>query len=347
VPRLKNWALSIGNSYGKIDFEGDFKKLGDIQLFYDSALSLLRDVQLTRRFYVFLDELEISFTSSNQFANDVKAAAALIKEVRDLNEFLRGYRVPIFIICAVRKEVSQKILGQDAAKIVRDLGYELSWQRPAWSKERDSYYHPLFEIVLRRIHASEKPRAFLATWGELGDIEKRYFDFRDQRWSQRAILDLTTYRPRDIPVLFSRAKQFDGPKERFSKNTFFQLVRKGYREDLWSDFAEALRTEYSQEEVSLFKRVYFALPNYFRIKDLVQEADDFSADPLLADLIYSLDRRKWTSFLNDLYQLGAVGWSSLDGEEESVHFHFRGDTDGLEITKSNWLVKPQGLRQTK
>ncbi|ETD87505.1 P-loop ATPase, Sll1717 family [Rhodobacter capsulatus] len=344
VPYLKSWAVGIGAGQSRIELDGEFKRLGDIGLFYNSALALLRDVNLRKPFYIFLDELEISFSTAEKFEDDVEAAASLIMEVRNLNESFRQNKIPVFIVCAVRKEVSQKILGQDAAKIVRDLGYELSWQRPTWSSKSADYYHPLFEIVLRRIHSSENKGGEHATWSSLKDIEKKYFNFRGEGWTQKTILDLTTYRPRDIPALFSRVKEYDGPKERFDKITFERSIRKGYRDDLWRDFAEALRTEYSKDEVNLLKKVFFSLPSYFRMADFMRKADDFSGDPEVADLLDQIAPQKWSNCLKDLYELGAVGWSENNGDEEKIHFHFRGDTDGLQISRSNFIVKPLGLR---
>lgn len=344
VPYLKSWAATVGSGHNKVSLEGEFKRLGDISLFYDSALALLRDVVLNRPFYIFLDELEISFSTAKKFNDDVEAASSLIKEVRNLNEAFRQNNIPVFIICAVRKEVSQKILGQDAAKIVRDLGYELSWQRTSWSSKHADYYHPLFEIVLRRIHSSENKSGGHASWNDLANIEKRYFDFEGKNWTQKSILDLTTYRPRDIPVLFSRVKEYDGPKEKFDKTTFSRSARKAYRDDLWGDFAEALRTEYSEREVNLLKKIFFGLPSYFRMDDFMRKADDFSGDPDIADLLDKTPSIKWSNCLKDLYELGAVGWSETKDDEEKIHFHFRGDTDGLQISKTNFIVKPLGLR---
>ncbi|MBL3566862.1 hypothetical protein JMM59_17865, partial [Rhodovulum sulfidophilum] len=346
VPYLKSWAIDINAGRSKVELEGEFKRLGDISLFYDSALALLRDVKLTKPFYIFLDELEISFSTSKKFEEDVGAASSLIKEVRNLNESFRQSGIPVFIVCAVRKEVAQKILGQDAAKIVRDLGCELSWQRTSWTSENRDYYHPLFEIVLRRIHSAENPEGVQAPWSALKAIEKSYFNFNEKGWTQKSILDLTTYRPRDIPVLFARVKEHDGSRQKFQKSTFARSARKGYRDDLWGDFAEALRSEYSNDEVGLLKSIFFSLPSYFTMRDFMQKADDFSYDPAIADLLDEISPKKWSSMLKSLYELGAVGWSEIKGDEEKIHFHFRGDTDGLQIFRTSFIVKPLGLRDS-
>ena len=343
-PHLKNWAAKINNGLASVELEGDFKKSGNISFFYDSALALLKDINLRKPLYIFIDELEIRFSTSEKFDRDVRAAAALVKEVRSLNEFFRIEDIPIYVICAVRKEVSQRILGQDAAKIVRDLGYELSWQRPAWSAKDKNYYHPLFEIVLRRIYASKNPNQPSANSDNLISTEQEYFNFQNKGWSQKYILDLTTYRPRDLPILFANAKKFDGLKSSFSVDTFTRKLRKGYRDDLWSDFAEALRTEHSEAEVNLLKRIYFSLPTYFKINDIIRKSDDFSIDPESASLVERISINDWANHLKNLYELGALGWSEIIDDEERIHFHFRGDTDGLQLSKTNYIVKVLGLR---
>ena len=76
----------------------------------------------------------------------------------------------------------------------------------------------------------------------------------------------------------------------------------------------------------------------------MEKADDFSADPEVAEMIEITTPKKWAQVLKDLYELGAVGYSSVENDEERVHFHFRGNTEGLQITRKDFIVKQLGLR---
>ncbi|RBW56218.1 P-loop ATPase, Sll1717 family [Ruegeria sp. A3M17] len=211
-------------------------------------------------------------------------------------------------------------------------------------KTHHRFIHPLFEIILRRIYFSKHKRDVSFESSKQWDVVNEYFPFFEYTKTQRYLLNLTTYRPRDLSVLMNCAKQVDKKRNNFREETFTRLIRQKLRDALWTDFAEALRSSYTREQLSVLKRVLFHLPRSFQFKQFNEVLDDFSHDPELADLIDFYEPKDWARLLKDMYRLGALGYSHKnEADEERLHFMFRGDLDGLVISPEHQVVKPWGL----
>lgn len=347
APTMESWATSIGPG-SSIKADGKFAKIVNIEHFFSNAVSLLSRSKLPKPIYIFVDEMEVTYENEDQFTRDVKLASSLVRIIRDLNESFRSGKIDVYICCAIRKEISERILGGDAAKIVSDLGDEISWQRSSWERQDSNYVHPLFEIGLRRIFYANRPRALFFTAEDRKAVLSAYFPFYRspvrRKGTQGIILDLTTYRPRDISILFNEAKKIDKDRTSFREETFLRLVRKPFREALWTDFAEALRARFSQQQVEIFKKVFYRLPQRFQYADFLASLDDFSGDPTMARMIDTFDDQSWALVLKELYTLGAVG-NAEQGDiiDERLMFHFRGYTDGLLINSRVAIIKQAAM----
>ena len=342
-PTLERFSLNLGNS-PSVGLEGVFKDSMSTEQFYLSTVSLLSKLNLRRSMYIFLDEFEFVYETPEKHTKDIQISESLVRVVRDLNEQFRKAGVKIYLICAIREELAKQVIGGDAAKIVEDKGTRIDWTAPAWSKTSPHSIHPLFEIILRRIYFSKIKRDVSFESGKQWDVVNEYFPFFDYKKTQRYILNLTTYRPRDLSVLMNCAKHVDKNRRNFREETFTQLIRQKLRDDLWTDFAEALRCSYTRDQLSVLKKVLFQLPRSFQFTQFNEVLDDFSHDPELADLIDSYSPRDWARLLKDLYRLGALGYSKKNDEDDDrLHFMFRGDLDGLVISPKHQLIKPWGL----
>ncbi len=348
APTIKSWSANIGQT-PEVRIEGSFDKIVNLEHFYSSAIHYLAESKPRKKVYILVDELEVTFTDQKQFERDVRLAASLVRIVRDINESLRKNEVGVYICCAIRREVADRILGGDTAKIVRDLGVEVSWNRSTWEHDDRSFVHPLFEIVLRRIYFSIQQNHIIFGDREKEWVLKKYFPFYQsgspgKKGTQAEILDLTTYRPRDISILFNAAKRFDGGRASFRRETFVRLIRKSLRDDLWKDFSEALRAEFTENQIALLSKVLNRLPSRFQFSDFLGRLEDFSFDPALTAKIDEYSPEKWAEVLKQLYVLGAIG-NVEQGEkiDDRFKFYFRGYTDGLIIARNVDIVKQQAM----
>lgn len=344
APTLETWSAQISKS-PTMDLDGRFENIINLEHFYKSAVSLLEDIRIPKRIYIFVDELEVTFQSDGKFKRDVKVAESLVRKIRDINEAFRERGINIYVLCAIRREVANHVIGGDAAKIVSDLGEAISWERSARDDGDEFSLHPLFEIVLNRILFSERPNRPKPTREDYRNTLSQYFPFYRGTSTQRYILDLTTYRPRDISILFAEARRIDGTRDHFEFETFKRKARKSYRDQLWIDFAEALRSRYNESVVSVFGKALQSLPDNFLYGDFIEKLDDFSGDPSIARLFDEASDIEWVNIFKDLYELGAIGhFEKGTVNEENYKFHFRGDTNPPIITPQTRLVKPAGLR---
>ena len=348
APTVQTWMAEIGSS-AKAKLDGSFEEIVSADHFFSSAISLLGEKKLQRKIFVFVDELELVYSNQKQFQKDVELASALVRVIRDLNEAFRKHKIDIFICCAVRKEISDRILGGDASKIIADLGMEVTWERPSWSHDDPDYIHPLFQIALRRIFFSENAPTKSFGKSEIEEVKGKYFPFyrsggRGSKGTQAEILDLTTYRPRDISILFNTAKKIDKERNSFRQETFRRLIRKPLKDALWRDFSEGLRAEFSQHQIDLLARVLDRLPERFNFSDFKRAIDDFSQDPEMVKIIDLYDDSKWAEILKELYKLGALG-NVEKGEKisERYKFFFRGYTSGLILANSVDIIKQKAL----
>lgn len=108
--------------------------------------------------FLFLDELELSFTNSKAYKRDAKLIRDLIIVVDKFNKLCRKLRYDVFALCSVRSEVLNAVgsTGKEINKVIEDFGVMVSWHQ-AGGDLRD---HPLIKIILKRLALSEKRHGF-------------------------------------------------------------------------------------------------------------------------------------------------------------------------------------------
>ncbi|CUH89874.1 hypothetical protein PH5382_03827 [Phaeobacter sp. CECT 5382] len=347
APTMERWAAEISKA-PSFKLEGGFENIANLEHLFSSVTHILSERPPQKPIYLFVDELEITFENKAQFDRDVNIGASLVRIIRKLNEDFRSKSIPVYICCAIRKEVSERILGGDSAKIVSDLGNEISWQRTSKVNDDPEFAHPLLDIIIRRIFYANRPGGRFMSKEDAAGVVKQYFPFFNARGSGRftqgSLLDLTTYRPRDMSILFNEAKKIDGKRNFFKADTFKRLIRKPLREAMWSDYTEALRSRFSARQMEVFKKVFFRLPRRFKFSDFLTALDDFSEDPDMAEMLDGFKATDWANILKELYVLGAIG-NIESGEvvDERMLFYFRGYTDGLLINRNVDIIKQSAM----
>lgn len=339
VPILEKFVARISPAGPSVEVEGHFEARRLKRVDADDIFRILSPDSLAKPIYLFFDEMEISFTSQQRFSGEVKLISSLIESIRDFNEVFRRQGLPIYLIAAVRREVSDHILGGDISKIVNDLGQEVGWQRASWSKVDGKFIHPLFEIIIRRIAFSEdRLRDELpqdTAWHIVGERFPRHIQSGNV---QKDVLDLTMYRPRDCALLMGLAAEIDSNGFRFRRETFEKDVRQRYAARLWVDVKEALNSKYDEAAIEGIRQVLIGMDRPFYVKEFFDAIDDYSFDPRIANFA---DRGSdfWIEILRDLFELGALGNLSEDG---FYRFRFRGQ-DALSLSRKHRIVIHQAL----
>lgn len=343
---LSTWVNSLGHQSSSRGLQPQFKTMAEV---FEDGFALLESRKPKKSIYLYIDELEVVYSSKAQFSRDVELATSLVRVIRDMNEKFRERSIPIFLICGIRREISERILGGDTAKIVSDLGEEVSWTRSSWDRDSPKFIHPLFEIILRRSFYSLRPGSRFFPNEERQRIIHELFPFYEtggpgRKGTQAELLDLTTYRPRDVSILFGAAQRVDQNRSSFRRETFQRIIRKPLHDELWRDFSEALRSEFSREQVELLGKVLRRLTERFYFSDFLAALDEFSADPTMAKMLDGFSDADWAEALKQLYVLGAVG-NVEQGEriQDRYKFYFRGYTDGLIISPKVEIVKQRAL----
>lgn len=338
VPIFNTILAKISPESQSIEAEGTFRDILTYEDFFEDAFYHLRRIK-NSNIAILIDELEVAFQTQDQFEHDISLARALLRSVRNLSERFQKDQIKISVIAAIRKEAAAKISGGDAQKIVSDLGLEISWD----DANRSDRNHPLFNIALGRIAISaglRKPDGTL----DLNRAQEKYLPFCKKMQDQKAILDLTTYRPRDVAILFREAASSDKNATFFSRHNFTKDCRRKYRNELWADFSEALRFSYARKKVEVFGQVFADQTNRFTLNSFKETFDDYSADPDVAEIIDDFNQREWGAILKELYELGAVGYLSTNENGAPIQaFYYRGQTEPLILKKGLTLVKTRGL----
>ncbi|WP_412094595.1 P-loop ATPase, Sll1717 family, partial [Bacillus atrophaeus] len=158
------------------------------------------------------------------------------------------------IIAALRSEVLTAVesSGKEINKIVSDFAIPIMWHQSGGNISN----HPILQIIIKRIKASEKFYSL-----NLDDspeaIWSRYFPQTIQNEStQKYILHLTWYRPRDVIRLLNLARN-QYPKSTKFTHQVFDGIRKSYSSESWNELSEELRAIYREDEIDGIKRIFY------------------------------------------------------------------------------------------
>lgn len=338
VPVIQTFVAKL-KAEPELEVSGTFHTRGIEHIDDELLFSLLGERENKKPIYLFFDEMEVVFTSTERFSAEVTLISALIECIRDMNEVFRRTNANIFLITAIRKEISDNIIGGDTSKIVNDLGQEILWNRRSWSVAKPDFIHPLFEIIIRRIAFSEdNQRSDVSDTVKRTILEQRFPRFIKSGNIQKDILDLTMYRPRDCALLMGICGSIDKDRQSFRKETFQLDYRQQFGNRVWIDIQEALASKYSKAIIKAMRQLLSVLDGKFTTQEFFQSIDDSSYDPDVS-VLADLDPKQCIGILKDMFELGAIGNLSSD---KKVRFRFRGQSS-LDTRQNQVLLIHQSL----
>ena len=307
------------NDKEKVDFNGI------VQL----ADKLLKELTPTGRdVYIFIDELEVSYSTKKQYERDILLIRDLIISIYKFYQDLRQLKYPIRIIAAVRSEIQNAIdaVGKEINKPLFDFGVILKWQQSGGQVDS----HPLIKMINKRINTSE--RNLNLPESNSNEIWKKYFPpFINNQDTKEYILRRTWYRPRDIVRLLNLGRS-QYPNEQKFTHQVFDGINKEYSSQSWSEMTEELAASYSKEEIDGIKQLLRGLPYAFTFEEIKERSNQHRN--IYHNLDSLLKKHDLVNILEKLYTLGIIGNTG-----DNVRYSFRGD-DGLILTNKMKIHDP-------
>ncbi len=348
LPSFKNGKIEIKGKIpaAEAGISGEFEARGDhhevsLTKAAERANELLEDIgQLSVEHIIFVDELELTLSSSVDFVRDGRTISGLIRAAAHINEILRITQSNFKIVCAVRSEVlrSSYVSGDEINKIVFDFGIPIKWNH-AFNEEG----HPLLKIIENRIISSF---AELQTTVDRSQIWNRFFpDAIQGVWMKNWILDRTWYRPRDIVRLLTICRDFDKDGVTFSQNAFEQSAR-DYSDSCWIEISEELRSSYTVADVTAVKTLFTGIQSkpltYQSLVNIIHQKASSHVD------IHNLvEKRPINEMLEDFFRVGIIGNEHklrISGAGRAFHNWYFRNGDSLLFDKE--ISVHRGLRHT-
>lgn len=314
-----------------LDLEWENHEKGEVKFnkLVDLADKLFRNLRPTGRdVYIFVDELEVSYSSKRQHARDVQLIKDLILTIYKFHREIRALDYPIRIISAIRSEIRNAInaTGSEINKPLFDFGIILKWQQSGGPLDS----HPLIKMINKRINTSERKLGLPES--EPSEVWDKYFPaYINNQDAKEYILRRTWFRPRDIVRLLNLGRD-QYPNNTMFSHQVFDGINKEYSSQSWAEMTEELSASYSIEEIDGIKRMLRGAPFAFTFNELDERnTRNRKYYKSLDDL---LKKHNLGDILEKLYNLGIIGNTG-----ENVRYSFRGD-DSLILTSKMKIHDP-------
>jgi hypothetical protein len=313
LPKIKNGNVKL---QGKLT-ESLCTSL-DIEFIQDDDSSIERQATFTRvcnlleqlfsnltptgkSFYIYFDELEISFTTQKKYSRDSRLVRDLIAAIFRFNVLSIERNIKVRIFAAIRSEVLLSIsaFGKEINKIVFDTGYSLSW-----NVGKSDISHPLMCMLIRRLQVSENKNDLNPN--ESGNvIFNRYFpDKINTIAPEKYILDNSWKRPRDIVrILFLAKDKF--PTHKIFSQAVFEGIKYEYATTSWIEIAEELKTHFSDHDLEAIRKLLSFDTYEFSISDLIRRCEE--RQQYYSELVGFFERHKPGNIIETLYRNGVLG----------------------------------------
>ncbi len=288
------------------------------------------------KLYIFLDELELSLTTTKLYNRDARMIRDVIVAIEKLNNISRDKHYHLYVIGAIRSEVLTAVssLGKEINKTISDFGIPIYWHQSGG----DIMTHPILRILIKRISSSENFYNFPKQ--DFDQLWTKYFPARiNNILTPMYILNLTWHRPRDVIRLLTLAQKFFPIKTSFDQQVF-ESIRKQYSTESWTELSEELRTSFKSEEIEGIRRLFYGYKDEFSYEDVTVHAD--SLTKMYHEVEMLLNNHNLGEILSKLYKIGFIG-NVIDerGKARRYRVCHRGD-DEILLEKNMFIHR--GLR---
>ena len=252
------------------------------------------------KFYIFIDELELSFKKNKQYERDVILIRDLIFAIQYLSEEMKKRCYKVHLMAAIRNEVYRyvKSLGEEVNKPISDFGIELSWQQKGGGIKD----HPLLKMLEKRIQYSEQKKGIPCS----EDVWKSYFAPVINKTSIcNYIINQTWNKPRDVIRLFTIIQKQFGDNYICGQDVF-DAVRQQYSKESWDEIAESLTATYTDVEVEGIRHILTGISLPFTRAEFIKQIDGCSDTFPEVEKLKNGSKRPAT-ILRDLYDVGVIG----------------------------------------
>lgn len=306
LPKMRrgNIEVNIANlSKLALDFEWEKSDSNGIpfKIIAQKAIDLFFELSPNEfSYYVFIDELELSFKKNKQYDRDVILIRDLIFAIQYLSEEIKKNDFNVHFLAAIRNEVYRyvKSLGEEINKPISDFGIELSWKQKGGAIKE----HPLLKMLEKRIRYSEEKNGVEPS----KDVWGTYFaPVINKTPICNYIVNQTWNKPRDIIRLFSIIQKQFGDIS-YCNQAIFDAIRQQYSQESWDEIAESLTAIYSDVEVEGIRHVLTGISLPFRLTDFIRQIDGNSETFIEVEQLKN-GKNKPAVILRDLYDAGVIG----------------------------------------
>ena len=203
-------------TYGK-HFEKEVVIRGANQIYSVLAEELKSAYIGNKKFRMVIDGLD-DILRSRDFS--IEIVTGLLRAANEINNFFNKKTLDFKIIVLIRSDILDKSRDPDISKIKLASQVNLSW-KPGLAP----YDSNLAKLILARFQMHEDCKSFYEIW-------TTYFPCQvDEKDSLSYMLENTLFKPRDLLMFFSFAKEMIGTEnQRLDEREFKQLLKK-YSED--------------------------------------------------------------------------------------------------------------------
>lgn len=284
-------AVELGIDSDRIDSEERTVSISELNRV---CSSLLNDIDLSKKLYVFFDELELFHQTQEQFDRDRRIVRDLIYAISQINADSAENGRNIYLVATLRSEVLHSVLqlGHEISRDVDDYGLKLDW-----SDGKETKDHQLLKMIAKKIAlSSQTPED--KVW------ETFFPDNINNQPYYQFILNSSYYRPRDIVRLLRVAREFDQNAETFTTEHFDQTATK-FSEQTWIEITEELLASYSHQDIEALQKLFLGFSTHFFKEDLEHRIETrHKRDHHIQEL---LKRKNLTQIFSDLYRIGIIG----------------------------------------
>ena len=244
------------------------------------------------------DELELFWNKADQRERDLFLIRDLIKSISRVNRTIGASTAAILVIAAVRSEVLFEVnrIGPEISRDVDDCGVRLNWNIRA-----EDLQQPILKIVEAKIKYSELDSDELPS----DDPWNIYFpDKIFRRKTQKYLLDISMFKPRNIVNLLNLAKDYDRNAGAFNESSLDEAQAE-FSKRTWREIEEELLGQYSSLEVKSIKSILSAFQTRFDFGQIELRISNLAR--IDTRLLYFGNKGALVELLESLYRVGAIG----------------------------------------